>query len=173
MDSNTICGQSYKHQQAGDWTPTDCQIPVNSYRGGTIGIAYGVTKKGGASMLTAQQEKFAQAIALEGMNQADAYRSAYNTSRMTSETLWVKACEVAKNDKVKVRIAELREQAMTPKVMNAQKRREKLTELAESEDANVAMKAIDLLNKMDGEYTQKVEAEVKNAVSICIELSDD
>jgi phage terminase small subunit len=123
--------------------------------------------------LTAQQEKFAQAIALENMNQADAYRSAYNASRMGDDTVYVKACNLAKLDKVAVRIAELRQQAMTPKVMSAQKRREKLTELAESEDPNVSMKAIDLLNKMDGEYVQKVEAEVTNAVSINIELVDD
>lgn len=124
-------------------------------------------------MLTAKQEKFAQAIALEDMNQADAYRSAYNTSKMNDETIWVKASELAKNDKVSVRIAELREQAMTPKVMNAQQRREKLTVLANDDDPNVAMKAIDLLNKMDGEYIQKVEAAMTNAVSINIELVDD
>lgn len=123
--------------------------------------------------LTAQQEKFAQAIALEDMSQADAYRSAYNTSKMTDEVIWVKASELANSGKVSVRIAELRKQAMTPKVMNAQKRREKLTELAESDDPNTAMKAIDLLNKMDGEYIQKVETEFKNAVNISIELSDD
>jgi phage terminase small subunit len=123
--------------------------------------------------LTAQQEKFAQAIALEDMNQADAYRSAYNTSKMADDTVYVKASELAKNDKVAVRIAELRQQAMTPKVMTAQRRREKLTELAQDEDPNVAMKAIDLLNKMDGEYVQKVEAAVTNAVSINIELVDD
>lgn len=123
--------------------------------------------------LTAQQEKFAQAIALEDMNQADAYRSAYNTSKMADDTVYVKASELAKNDKVAVRIAELRQQTMTPKVMTAQKRREKLTELASDEDPNVAMKAIDLLNKMDGEYVQKVEAAVTNAVSINIELVDD
>ena len=124
-------------------------------------------------MLTAKQEKFAQAIALEGMNKADAYRYAYDTSKMGDDTIYVKACNLAAQDKISVRIAELRQQAMTPKVMSAQKRREKLTELAEHEDPNVSMKAIDLLNKMDGEYVQKVEAEVKNAISINIELSDD
>ena len=123
--------------------------------------------------LTPQQEAFAQAIALENMSQADAYRSAYDTSRMGDDTIYVKASELAKKDKIVVRVAELRQQAMTPKVMSAQKRREKLTELAESDDPNVSMKAIDLLNKMDGEYVQKVEAEVKNAVNISIELSDD
>ena len=123
--------------------------------------------------LTAQQEKFAQAIALEDMNQADAYRSAYNTDRMSDETIWVKASNLANQDKVRVRIAELRKECMTPKVMSAQKRREKLTELAESEDPNVAMKAIDLLNKMDGEYVQKVQAEVQTETTINIELVDD
>lgn len=111
--------------------------------------------------LTAQQEKFAQAIALEDMNQADAYRSAYNTSKMTDKSVWEKASELARNGKVKARVAELREKAMTPKVMDAQKRREKLTELAASDDPNVAMKAIDLLNKMDGEYVTKVEGELR------------
>ena len=124
-------------------------------------------------MLTPKQEQFAQAIALEGMNQADAYRSAYDTSRMGDDTIYVKACNLAAQDKIAVRIAELRQQAMTPKVMSAQKRREKLTELAQHEDPNVSMKAIDLLNKMDGEYVQKVEAAVTNAVNINIELVDE
>lgn len=123
--------------------------------------------------LTAQQEKFAQAIALEDMSQADAYRSAYNTSKMTDKSIWEKASELAANVKVKARVAELREKAMTPKVMNAQRRREKLTELAESDDPNVSMKAIDLLNKMDGEYVQKIAAEVQTETTINIELVDD
>lgn len=123
--------------------------------------------------LTPQQEKFAQAIALEDMNQADAYRSAYNTNRMTDKSIWEKASELASNVKVTARIAELRKECMTPKVMDAQKRREKLTVLAESEDPNVAMKAIDLLNRMDGEYVQKIAAEVQTETTINIELVDD
>ena len=58
--------------------------------------------------------------------------------------------------------------------MSRTKRAEKLTELAEeSEDPNIIIRAIDTLNKMTGEYIQKVEAEVKNEVTIQIELSDD
>lgn len=123
--------------------------------------------------LTSQQEKFAQAIALEDRNQADAYRSAYDTSRMSDDTVYVKASNLAAKDKIAVRIAQLRQQAMTPKVMSAQRRREKLSTLAESEDPNVAMKAIDLLNKMDGEYVQKIQAEVDSEVTINVELVDD
>ena len=126
-------------------------------------------------MLTAKQEKFAQAIALEDMSKADAYRSAYDTSKMGDDTIYVKASQLASMDKISVRIAELRQQAMTPKVMSAQKRKEWLTEVINDTevDINARLKASDQLNRMDGEYVQKVEAEVKNAVSINIELVDD
>lgn len=124
-------------------------------------------------MLTEKQEKFVQSIVLEGMNYSDAYRSAYNTDRMSDKTVNEKASLLKDEDKIKARILELRKETITPKVMSAQKRKERLTELADSEDPNVAMKAIDLLNKMDGEYVQKVEAAVTNAVNINIELSDD
>lgn len=123
--------------------------------------------------LTPKQENFAQSVALEDMNQADAYRSAYSTKRMTDKQIWEEASKLANTPKVAQRIDELRQQAMTPKVMSAQKRREKLTELAESDDAVVAMKAIDLLNKMDGEYVQKVQADVQTETTINIELVDD
>ena len=124
-------------------------------------------------MLTEKQEKFVQSIVLEGMNYSDAYRSAYNTDRMSDKTVNEKASLLAGEDKIRARMDELRKKTITPKVMSAQKRKEKLTELANADDPNVAMKAIDLLNKMDGEYVQKVEAEVTNAISINIELSDD
>ena len=57
--------------------------------------------------------------------------------------------------------------------MSAIKRKEKLSVLAESDDPNVAMKAMDLLNKMDGEYIQKVVADVDTTYTINIELTDE
>ena len=125
-------------------------------------------------MLTPKHEKFAQCIALEEMSQSDAYRTAYSCAKMSDKTIWENASRLMADSKVTARITELRQETITPKVMSAQKRREKLTDIAEnSEDPNVAMKAIDLLNKMTGEYVQKVETEFKNAVNISIELSDD
>ena len=123
--------------------------------------------------LTPKQEAFARAVALDDMTQADAYRSVYNADRIPDDQIYVRASEVANNSKVSVRIAELRKECITPKVMSAQKRREKLSEMAESEDPNVAMKAIDLLNKMDGEYVQKITADVQTETTINIELVDD
>lgn len=123
--------------------------------------------------LTAKQEKFAQLIALENKSQAEAYRDCYSVRNASDKTVWEMASTLAANPKVATRINELRKEAMTPLVMSAQRRREKLTELAGSDDPNVAMKAIDLLNKMDGEYVHKVQAEVDSQVVINVELVDD
>lgn len=126
-------------------------------------------------MLTAKQEKFAQSVALENMNYSDAYRSAYNTERMTDKTVNEKASLLKDEVKIKARIKELREAATTPKVMTAQRRKEWLTEVVNDPkiDIRVRLQASDQLNRMEGEYVQKVEAEVTNAVNINIELSDD
>lgn len=124
-------------------------------------------------MLTPKQEKFAKNIALEGMNYSDAYRNSYSCKRMSETTINNEAWKLMQNHDITTRIKELSAEADAPSIMNAKKRKEKLTKLAEDDDPIVAMKAIDLLNKMDGEYTQKVEASVTNAVNISIELSDD
>lgn len=125
-------------------------------------------------MLTAKQEQFVKNI-IDGMNQADAYRSAYDTSRMTDKTVHEKASRLMADDKVRARVQELRDQMMTPSIMTAQERLEWLTELITSEESCTSdkLKAIDIMNKMQGEYVQKVQAEVTNAVNINIELSDD
>ena len=125
-------------------------------------------------MLTAKQEQFAQNI-IKGMSQADAYRSAYNTSRMTDKTIHENASRLANDSKVSARIAELRGQISKENIMTAQKRLEWLTEAIQSEEVSIndKLKAIDIMNRMQGEYVQKVQAEVTNAVNINIELSDD
>lgn len=126
-------------------------------------------------MLTDKQEKFAQAVALEGMTYSDAYRSAYSTSRMTDKSVNEKASRLAKEVKIWSRINELRGSIVSRKIMTAQERMEWLTDTVN--DVEVAtsdkLKAIDIMNKMQGEYVQKVQAEVTNAISINIELIDD
>jgi len=125
-------------------------------------------------MLTAKQELFVQKI-LEGMSQADAYRSAYSTKNMTDNAIYREASLLVDNPKVAQRLNELRNELAKPSIMSAQKRMEWLTQLIQNEEENTGdkLKAIDILNKMDGEYVQKVETEIKNAVNIVVELSDD
>lgn len=143
-------------------------------------------------MLTAKQEQFAQNI-IKGMTQADAYRSAYNTKRMTDKTVHENASRLANDSKVTARISELRAQLATASIMTAQERLEYLTRVVRGEEKEretvvvdgepvevevptsikTRIDAIDKMNKMTGEYVQKVQTEVTNAVNINIELSDD
>jgi phage terminase small subunit len=125
-------------------------------------------------MLTAKQELFVQKV-LEGMSQADAYRSAYSCARMSDKTIWENASRLMADSKVTARLTELRNELAKPSIMSAQERLEWLTKLINSEEESTTdkLRAADIMNKMQGEYVQKVEAEVKNAISINIELSDD
>ena len=125
-------------------------------------------------MLTAKQEKFAQNI-INGMNQADAYRNAYSCKNTSDKTIWENASRLAADSKVKARLDELRDQLAKPSIMTAQKRLEWLTEVVIGEGVSTTdkLRAIDLMNKMQGEYVQKVEAEITKEVNINIELSDD
>ena len=124
-------------------------------------------------MLTANQEAFVKNI-IEGMNQADAYRSAYPKQKMADKTIWETASKLMKNPKVIARLSELRNELAKPSIMSAQKRLEWLTEVINSEeDINAKLKAVDLMNKMQGEYVQKIEADVKNDVTINVELVDE
>ena len=125
-------------------------------------------------MLTANQEQFVQNI-IQGMSQADAYRSAYPNQRMSDKTIWETASKLMANPKVITRLTELRNELAKPSIMSAQERLEWLTELIKSDEESTSdkLRAADIMNKMQGEYIQKVETELKNAVNINIELSDD
>ena len=124
--------------------------------------------------LSQKQEDFAKAIALDGMKQIDAYKASYSAKNMSDDAIYVEASRLAADPRITLRIKELSKVADSPRVMNAKSRKEKLTELANSDDPNVAMKAIDLLNKMDGEYIQKVAADVlMETKTINIDLVDD
>ena len=125
-------------------------------------------------MLTPKQERFVQNI-IEGMSQADAYRNSYDVSKMADKTIHEKASRLMSDGKVRARLQELRDQMMKPTIMSAQERMEWLTNLINSEEEVTSdkLKAIDIMNKMQGEYVQKVEAEVKSEVTINIELSEE
>lgn len=125
-------------------------------------------------MLTAKREEFAKKIA-EGMTQADAYRAAYSCQKMSDKTVWENASRLMADSKVLARVKELRDMAAKPTIITAQKRKEWLTSVIQDPEIgiNAKLKASDQLNRMEGEYVQKVEAEVKNEITINVELVDD
>ena len=131
-------------------------------------------------MLTAKQEQFVKNI-IDGMSQADAYRNSYDTSRMTDKTVHEKASRLMSDDKVRARLQELRDQMITPSIMTAQERLEYLTRVVKGEELEKSfdysdgerievnmpptirtrLTAVDIMNKMQGEYVTKVEGELK------------
>ena len=111
-------------------------------------------------MLTAKEEKFSVNVAT-GMTLTDAYKNAYNAENMKDETIYVKACELAKKDKIKVRIEQLRNEASNEAILNTIQKKLVLTNIIKSSNSdNDRMKAIDILNKMDGEYVTKIVGNV-------------
>lgn len=143
-------------------------------------------------MLTVKQEKFIQNI-IKGMSQREAYKDAYDAENMSDAVIDTEACLLMKNPKVAQRYKELLDAMAKPTIMTAQERLEYLTEVIKGIQgekiidivdgevmeyiAPTSMKnklsAIDLMNKMQGEYVTKVEADVNSEVNITIELSDD
>lgn len=68
-------------------------------------------------MLTPKREKFAQARA-GGMHQTDAYREAFNTTKMKPQTIWTAACVIDADSKVISRVKELKDAIDAASVMS-------------------------------------------------------
>ncbi len=130
-------------------------------------------------MLTAKQEKFIQNI-VKGMSQRDAYKDAYDTTSMSEGAIDVEASRLLQNPKVALRQKELIDAIAKPTIMTAQERMEyctkvllgeiteKATVVVDGETVEVDIQAnlttkskfLDILNKMSGEYTTKIEGSV-------------
>lgn len=133
----------------------------------------------GESMLTAKQEKFVRNL-IQGMSQREAYKKSYNAENMTDKTIDEEACKLFNSPKISTRYNELIEKAAAAAVMTAQERLEYLTgivygteqeqiksivegvevEYERPADLNTRMKAIDIMNKMQGEYVTRISGEV-------------
>ena len=144
-------------------------------------------------VLTPKQEKFIQNI-VSGMSQRQAYKEAYNAENMTDESIDVQASILFNNDKVAIRYKELMEKLEDKAIMTAQERMKWLTEVVndiqreecriktpdneeivmgmKNADLNTKMKAIDILNKMSGEYTTKIEGDI-GITSIRVDIDEE
>lgn len=115
----------------------------------------------------ARHEKFVQCL-ITGMSQRKSYREAFKAStRWKDVTVDNKASKLFKESEILARYKELQEIAQDEAIMTRKERMVRLSEIAldNSEDASAQIRAIDTLNKMDGEYVNKVElsGEVKSA----------
>ena len=124
-------------------------------------------------MLTEKQEKFCLNI-VSGMNQSDAYRNSYDNN-MTDKQIWEEASKLINNPKVHQRIEELRKEDRKDTIMSTIQRKEWLTEMI-IKDTQASktdkLKALDILNKMDGEYITKIEGNL-DLSEIRVEIRDE
>lgn len=145
------------------------------------------------SKLTPKQEKFVQNL-IKGMSQREAYKNSYDAENMADDSIDVNACKLFNDTKIKQRYQELQDRITDKAIMSAEDRMKLLTEIAtgimkekdkvvtpkgtvvdveKESNLTTRMKALDILNKMSGEYVQKIEAELNGDVHIDIELSDE
>ena len=123
-------------------------------------------------MLTPKQEKFIQNI-ISGMSQREAYKNSYNAKNMADDTIDNKACKLFNSDKIRARYQELIKRLENKAIMTAEERMIWLTKVINCDvkvkqeyDNEIKeydpymsdrLKALDMLNKMDGQYTTKIE----------------
>jgi len=130
-------------------------------------------------MLTPKQEKFVRNL-IQGMSQREAYKNSYDAENMTDKSIDEEACRLFNDSKISSRYKELQDRLEDATIMTAKERLEYLTEvimglqgekiiqMVEGEAIEVEMptsmknklSAIDLMNKMQGEYVTKVEGNV-------------
>ena len=132
-------------------------------------------------MLTAKQEKFVRNL-IQGMSQREAYKNSYDAENMSDKVIDNEASLLFNSREISMRYQELQDRLDKHTIMTAQERLEYLTEIVQGlqldnndapADLNTKLRAIDLMNKMQGEYVQKIEADVNSEVNITIELSDE
>ena len=102
-------------------------------------------------------ENFCLEIVQSG-NGTEAYKKAGYKVKSDNAAA-VGAAKLLRKAKVQKRIAELRSEMDSHKIMDAVERRELLTQFARDEETGKAdrLKAMDLLNKMDGVYINKTQ----------------
>lgn len=122
-----------------------------------------------AVLSNAKNEKFAQGI-FEGLSQRKAYRAAFPSSRKWKDsTVDSRASELYNTSEILGRLDELKKEAADDSILSVIERKIWLSELIDGGHAGVTsdrLKAIDILNKMDGVYVAKVEG------SITVKLED-
>ena len=122
--------------------------------------------------LTPKQEKFIQNI-VSGMSQREAYKNSYNASKMADNTIDNKACKLFKQEKIRARYDELIRRLEDKTIMSAKERMIWLTKVINCDvkvkqeyDNEIKeydpymsdrLKAMDMLNKMDGQYIEKLK----------------
>lgn len=121
-----------------------------------------------AALSNPNWENYAQARAA-GLSQRKAYRKAYpNSENWKDSTVDAKACNLEKKDKIVARYQELKEMAALAAggaVLTRNEKREILAAMARDKRLSPKLRqsAIDLDNKMEGDYSRQKDNEEQQA----------
>lgn len=115
--------------------------------------------------LTQKQENFCLEYIKCG-NASEAYRKCYNSEKMKPATITSKAYELMQNGEVTAMIDKLKARAESKAIITLEQRKELLSRFAWEEDPDKAMKAMDLLNKMEAVYVNKNQTELSGEVGV-------
>lgn len=113
--------------------------------------------------MTERQKKFAEYYAQCGNTVQSAIKAGYSEAYANST-----ACKMLENARVAEYIKQLTEKAQTARIMTARERQAILSDMAKDAQNELSdrIRAIDTLNKMTGEYTQKVSIDGDLGVKI-------
>ena len=122
-------------------------------------------------MLTAKQERFVQNI-VKGMTQREAYKDAYDAENMKDETIDTEACLLFKDQKISKRYQELIKELEKAAVMTALEKRLLLKEMVLDKKNSMSdrLKALDIDNKMSGEYIDNLKIESDNTLDVTVKV---
>lgn len=121
-----------------------------------------------AALENQRHEKFVQNL-VAGMSQRKAYRDAYpSAEKWKDSTVDSQASRLFGDRKVFARYNEIQEEQKKAALLTRWKKRKILADIAADEDQSTAdrMKAIDLDNKMEGEYTDTARISIEPVVIV-------
>ena len=120
-------------------------------------------RKDGVPPMTERQKKFAEYYAQCGNAAESARKAGYSKNYAEHRT-----DEMLRNVEIADYIRELTEAAQTARIMTARERQAILSDMAKDAQNELSdrIRAIDTLNKMTGEYTQKVSIDGDVGVKI-------
>ena len=124
-------------------------------------------------VLNNNQKIFCMEYVKNGSNGTKAYMKAY--SNCTEETARRNASKLLTNTDIQDYIRELQNKTESKNIMNTIQKKEFLTKMILDDpgaNRNDRLKALDILNKMDGEYVEKIKAEV-DITNLVVDIEDE
>lgn len=120
-------------------------------------------------MLKDKQKKFAEYYAESGNAYESAIKAGYSENYAKAQS-----CKLLENVGIQEYIRQLQETSRSARILSATQRQEILSDIAMSKaEPQDRIKAIDVLNKMTGEYINRLDVSAEVGVKIVDDITDN